>query len=216
VAVVRKAAVVPAPSWPSLLRPHARPVPSERLMARLWIPPQAMAATVMPPRAGAGTGRLVVSPVPSWPKLLSPQASTVSSEATAVATAPTGRVTATGVELLVVVPLPSWPKLLRPQVETVPAAVRATLWKVPPATEITPALSGEAAPVATVLGVVVALQSWPYPLEPVARTDPPAGAWVQRAKAWVSVPGVAWPPDWTMLLHDVGAGLPSATGEAAA
>src|SRR6266550_1587282 len=63
----RKASVVPTPSWPSLLRPQARPVLSDFLMARLWIPPQAMAATAMPPRAGAGTRWLVVSPTPSWP-----------------------------------------------------------------------------------------------------------------------------------------------------
>jgi hypothetical protein len=41
-------------------------------------------------------------------------------------------------------------------------------------------------------------------------------AWAQRAKAWVSVPGVAWPPDCTMLLHDAGADVPSATAVAAA
>src|SRR5260370_28720076 len=90
------------------------------------------------------------------------------------------------------------------------------LWKVPADTATTPASSGEAAPVAVEAPVVVALQSWPYPLWPVPRTCPAAGAWAQRAKAWVSVPGVAWPPDWTMLLHDVGARLPSATAAAAA
>jgi hypothetical protein len=81
--------------------------------------------------------------------------------ATAVATTPPGKATATGVGLSVVVPLPSWPKLLRPQEKTVPAEVRATVWTLPAATEITPALSGATAPDATVLPVVVALQSWP-------------------------------------------------------
>src|SRR5439155_19709043 len=76
----RKASVVPTPSWPWLLRPHARPVLSDFLIARLWAPPQAMAATAVPPSAGAGTRRLVVSPTPSWPELLRPHASTVSSE----------------------------------------------------------------------------------------------------------------------------------------
>src|SRR5260370_42464528 len=90
------------------------------------------------------------------------------------------------------------------------------LGKVPADTATAPASSGETAPVAVEAPVVEPLQSWPYPLWPGPRTCPAAGAWTPRAKAWVSVPGVAWPPDWAMLLHDVGARLPSATAAAAA
>jgi hypothetical protein len=42
--------------------------------------------------------------------------------------------------------------------------VRAMVWTLPAATGITPALSGATAPDATEAPVVVALQSWPYPL----------------------------------------------------
>src|SRR6266550_1175139 len=57
----RKASVVPTPSWPSLLRPHARGVSSER-MARLWSQPAAIALTVAPPRDTA-TGVLLQAKV---------------------------------------------------------------------------------------------------------------------------------------------------------
>src|ERR1700730_7181389 len=72
--------VVPSPSWPRSFSPHARPVLSDFLMARLWPPPQAIAFTARPPMAGVGTGRFVVVPSPSWPKSLRPHARTVSSE----------------------------------------------------------------------------------------------------------------------------------------
>ena len=83
--------------------------------------------------------------------------------AMAVAVAPPGRVTATGVELLVVVPLPNWPKMSLPQAKMAPAAVRARLWTAPAAVAVTPASSGDPALDAVEPPVVVPLQSCPYP-----------------------------------------------------
>ena len=67
-------------------------------------------------------------PLPSWPKLLSPQQRTVLSRKSAqLCSAPGARaagvmsLTVTGTEELVVVPFPSWPSLFRPQQRTVPS-----------------------------------------------------------------------------------------------
>src|SRR5450756_2184673 len=129
--------VVPLPSSPSKLRPQASTWPVE-VSARLWRLPPAMAVTVVPEGRLTATGMLlmVVVPLPSWPLLLLPQASTwpvevsarlLSPAAMAVTVVPEGRLTATGVLLLVVVPLPSWPWPLEPQASTWPLEVSAKL-----------------------------------------------------------------------------------------
>src|SRR2546425_217267 len=89
--VGRKASVGPTPGWASLLRPHATPVLSDLLIARLWAAPQAIAAAAAAP--GEVRARSKAQPAAIW------------------VTVP-GTATATGVELPVVVPLPSWPKAL--------------------------------------------------------------------------------------------------------
>ena len=63
--------VLPSPSWPKVLNPHAATVPSEH-SARLWTLPAATSTTVLPestPLASTATGtRLgVLLPLPSWP-----------------------------------------------------------------------------------------------------------------------------------------------------
>src|SRR5450759_5065869 len=131
--------LVPLPSWPKTLFPQASTWPVE-VSARLWTPPAAMAVTVVPEGRRTATGVLlwVVVPLPSWPELLAPQASTwlveVSARlwnwppAMAVTVVPEGRLTATGVLLVVVVPLPSWTLALSPQASTWPLEVSARLW----------------------------------------------------------------------------------------
>src|SRR5450759_5740027 len=68
-------AMVPLPSWPKPFKPQASTWPVE-VSARLCCPPPAMAVTVVPEGRLTATGMLllVVVPLPSWPKLLSPQA----------------------------------------------------------------------------------------------------------------------------------------------
>jgi len=73
--------VDPLPNWPRPLCPQAKAAPSE-VNAALWRRPAAMAVASVPVgRATAmGTRLSVVVPLPSWPKLLPPQARAVSSE----------------------------------------------------------------------------------------------------------------------------------------
>src|SRR5450759_433287 len=69
--------VVPLPSWPEPLRPQASTWPPD-VSARGWYGPPATAATVVPAGRLTWTAGLlsVVVPLPSWPLLLKPQAST--------------------------------------------------------------------------------------------------------------------------------------------
>src|SRR5712692_8118025 len=71
--------VVPLPSCPNELSPQARTDPVD-VRARLNVPPAATDAIVVPTGrlTGTGTPLSVVVPLPSWPELLVPQASTVS------------------------------------------------------------------------------------------------------------------------------------------
>src|SRR5450759_2402462 len=132
-----------------------------------------MAVTVVPEGSLTATGVLlwVVVPLPSWPELLAPQASTwlveVSARlwnwppAMAVTVVPEGRLTATGVLLSAVVPLPSWPMLLAPQASTWPVEVSARLWNWPPAMAVTVVPEGRLTATGVLLWVVVPLPSWP-------------------------------------------------------
>src|SRR5450759_2682257 len=90
----------------------------------------------------------------------------------AVTVVPFGRMTATGVLLLVAMPLPSWPKLFKPQARTWPLEVSARLWKPPPAMAVTVVPEGRLTATGVLLLVVVPLPSWPWTLEPQARTWP--------------------------------------------
>src|ERR1700693_704535 len=99
--------VVPMPSCPFWLSPQARTWPLE-FSARLWSAPAAMAVTVVPEGRQTATGvlLLLVVPLPSWPIVLSPQASIWPVEvsarlwpplAIAVTVVPEGRLATTGV-----------------------------------------------------------------------------------------------------------------------
>src|ERR1039458_761761 len=74
--------VLPLPSSPAELSPHAQTFPSE-VNARLWLEPAAMATTwpLKPMTSLTGTGTLlsVVLPLPSPPSALYPQAQTLPS-----------------------------------------------------------------------------------------------------------------------------------------
>jgi hypothetical protein len=59
--------VVPSPSWPYTLYPHAHSVPSA-LMAWVWNSPPEMEAQSVPVPTCIGDVRFVVVPSPSWPK----------------------------------------------------------------------------------------------------------------------------------------------------
>src|ERR1700687_5649096 len=68
--------VVPLPSCPYWFEPQASAPPVE-VNAKLWLPPAAMAVTVVPGARLTVTGMLLpmVLPSPSWPALFEPQAS---------------------------------------------------------------------------------------------------------------------------------------------
>ena len=116
--------VLPFPSWPESLMPHATTVPSEHA-ATLWPSPAATATTVFPAKApviGTATGTVLANasePFPSWPPKLAPQVAKVPSEqsatlkndpvATETTVFPTSaplRGTATGTALDWVLPFP--------------------------------------------------------------------------------------------------------------
>src|SRR3989441_13305032 len=80
-------------------------------------------------------------PLPSWPKLLSPQQRIVPSRRTAQLCSAPGAITAgatpltvTGVEELAVLPFPSRPSSPRPQHCSVPSRRIAHVWKAPAST----------------------------------------------------------------------------------
>src|ERR1700674_4944661 len=173
--------VVPLPSWPTLLEPQARTWPVE-VSARLCCPPPAMALTLAPAGRLTWTGverqeqvPEVVVPLPSWPALLEPQATTWPVEVSARLWPPPpaialrlsakgGWVTRTGVLLSVVLPSPSWPEALEPQARTRPAEVNARLWLAPPAIAVTNPPLGRLTWTGVLLLVVVPLPSSPWPL----------------------------------------------------
>src|ERR1700674_1600561 len=66
--------VVPSPSWPARLSPHANTLPSD-FSARVWAPPAAIFSTPSRPIA-LGTERKMSVPLPSCPDELSPQVQT--------------------------------------------------------------------------------------------------------------------------------------------
>src|SRR5579864_5773988 len=85
---------------------------------------------------GTGVALLAMPPLPSWPKLLSPQQDS-SPEVAQLCRLPalTAKFipppeTATGVVLLIVVPLPSWPKVLSPQQYTLPPTTGELIGKL--------------------------------------------------------------------------------------
>ena len=64
---VSTAVLVPTPSWPVALRPHAQSWPSVR-RASTWLPRQERAEMVPEmPATWAGRERELVVPSPSWP-----------------------------------------------------------------------------------------------------------------------------------------------------
>src|ERR1700694_5512730 len=107
--------VVPSPSWPARLSPHANTLPSD-FSARVWAPPAALLSTPLRPIA-LGTERKISAPLPSCPDELSPQVQTVPScfsatvnwSPTATARSPAIVLMGVGVSCCAVVPSPSWP-----------------------------------------------------------------------------------------------------------
>src|SRR3972149_3420284 len=79
--------VVPSPSWPSLLLPHAHTVPSF-LRATVCTPAVAIAETPVSPLICTGVFLFINVPSPSWPSLLVPHAHTVPSFLSAMLCAP--------------------------------------------------------------------------------------------------------------------------------
>ncbi len=74
---VLRSMMVPSPSWPPKLEPHARMVPVD-VNARLWLLPPAMAVTSAPTGRPTSTGvlRSVMVPSPNSPWSFWPQART--------------------------------------------------------------------------------------------------------------------------------------------
>lgn len=115
-------------------------------IARLWLPPAAMALTFPTVFSTIGAWRSEVVPSPSWPYSLLPQTATLPSllsarlctEPAAMALTPLRYDTCTGVLRMVVLRSPSWPSKLAPQARTVPSVFSARLCQLPAAIALTP------------------------------------------------------------------------------
>ena len=136
--------VVPSPSCPDELSPHAQTVPSLFNASEC---PTPAATRVNTPATAARTGRVrptrdaVALPVPSCPESSSPQPHTLPSKRTAkvceraaISATPEIVVSATGASWVLVVPSPICPWKLSPHANNVPSARKPTLWLRPPAT----------------------------------------------------------------------------------
>src|SRR5207249_119337 len=125
----------PLPSWPQVLSPQQRTVPSWR-RAQVCQPPAETATAVVMPLTVTGVGLKVdgrlgtgsLVPLPSWPRSFCPQQRTVPSPGSAqvwnppaVTATAVSPVTRTGVEDRLGTGLPSWPVSFRPQHCTVPS-----------------------------------------------------------------------------------------------
>src|SRR5450759_1038484 len=179
--------VVPLPSCPELLSPHARTLPVE-VNARLWASPPEMAVTVVPDGRVTPTGvrALAVAPLPSWPELLRPQASTwpfdvrarlwLAPAAMAVTVVPDGRLAETGTPKPKHVPMqppsPSCPSWSAPQPSTLPVDVSARLWFAPAATAVTVVPEGRLTATGVLLLGPVPVPSSPRLFRPQAKTLP--------------------------------------------
>lgn len=132
------------------------------------------------------------SPVasPSCPELLSPQAQTEPSTASAreksspaAMAEMTGRPpTRAGVELSPPVPVPNWPLSLSPQAQTEPPAASAREWSAPAARALASRILGTCTAMGS-CGVAAKLPIWPSSLSPQPHTDPSSST----AKEW------SWP-----------------------
>src|SRR5207249_4118392 len=136
----------PLPSWPQVLSPQQRTVPSWR-SAQVCQPPAEMATAVVMPLTVTGVGLGVSAvgetvPLPSWPRSFCPQQRTVPSPGSAqvwkppavTAVAEVIPVTRTGgVELnAVVAGAPSWPAFFGAQPAIVTSGKRAQASMPPP------------------------------------------------------------------------------------
>jgi hypothetical protein len=126
-------------------------------------------------------------PVPSCPRVLSPQQDTlpavcahefwapvdVGLPPALIVLTPVRSLTATGVADWLVLPLPSAPLVLSPQHLTVPAVSSAQVWNCPPTTAAAPlAELIVVANTGVVELVVLPLPSWPFVLSPQQLTAP--------------------------------------------
>src|SRR5207249_6921130 len=220
----------PLPSWPKLLSPQQRIVPSRRT-AQLCSAPGAITAGTMPLTV-TGVEELAVLPFPSRPSSPRPQHCSVPSRRSAhmwktpasMATAVVMPLTVTGVGVGVTglvgegetrtAPLPSSPQVLSPQQRTVPSCRRAQVYQ-PPA-EIATAVvmpltvTGVGLKVDGRLGTgsLVPLPSWPRSFCPQQRTVPSPGS----AQVWnpPAVTATAVSPVTRTGVEDrLGTGLPS-------
>src|ERR1700686_943139 len=182
---LRLPVVVPLPSCPELLAPQARTWPGE-VNARLWASPPETAVTEVPEGRLTPTGvrALAVVPLPSWPELLKPQASTwpvdvrarlwLAPAAMAVTVVPEARLAETGTLKPKHVPMqppsPRCPSWSAPQPSTLPAVVRGGLGGGPTAVTVVP--EGRLTDTGVLLFVRVPLPSWPRLLRPQAKTLP--------------------------------------------
>ena len=139
--------MAPLPTCPLPLLPQQATVPSDKT-AHVCRSPALMSVTVLPARAppvtATGMYELLVAPIPSRPRWLSPQQAAVPSDNNAhvwlfpavilmtVLPARAPPVTATGVVALVKEPIPSCPTWLAPQQAAVPSDNNAHEWPVPP------------------------------------------------------------------------------------
>ena len=127
--------VLPSPSWPVLLAPQARGVPSAS-STRLVSPWTLRALAPLSPLTGPGVKRLKSVPVPSGAiaivapgggRAIQQHGHSCGRSPSRSSGPPLSPLTATGVCAAVLVPSPSWPVPLNPQAWTVPSTSSASV-----------------------------------------------------------------------------------------
>src|SRR5262249_43311772 len=201
--------VVPLPSCPSWFPPQASTWPV-LVSARLWKQPARTSVTLTPDGSVTLTGVVlsVVVPLPSWPRLFKPQASTwpelVSATVwkqparTWVIFVVAGSFTGVGSFLLVTVPLPSCPFAPSPQASRAPPAPAwAGCPAARPGSTAAPAATAVARNVAGSMATTAPPRCQP-PQHRARRRPLPATSW-RNASPHVSLPPAepscdcAWP-----------------------
>src|SRR5262249_25397633 len=197
-----RGALLPLPSWPLTLLPHASAWPS-LASASVWKQPIRAEVTVTPGGSWTltGTALLVLVPSPSSPPSLAPHArrtpavagprtiampvKVVGPAPMATPVTPARSFTRTGESRSVAVPSPSSATLLAPRLSTWPGLVSAKLWAMPPVIAVTvvpvgsltwtgllmllgrkapvPSCPSTLSPQASSLPVLVSARTWPPP-----------------------------------------------------
>lgn len=182
---VTRTGVVATPGQPlpraphSLLPQHTTPLPAA-YTTHVWYQPHAMLSTeAAAVAAGAGTAELFANPLPSCPKLLSPQHNTDIPDETRAHVCPqpadttvapvTTSVDGGSITFAPAYPTPVCPMLFQPQHRTLELTVSMThVCQLPATTMVTPEMVSVSG--GNAVTVTFGRPSWPCPLLPQHRT----------------------------------------------